>query len=100
MNPKNGFKGSSFPSFTNTSIDPRRIDPTHTHHTDVAGYDAYTQTATAPAKPQAMLRPATALLPLLLILTIYAQPEYRVPATWTPWIDHLAFDSEASRESF
>lgn len=47
-----------------------------------------------------MLRPATALLPLLLILTIYAQPEYRVPATWTPWIDHLAFDSEASRESF
>lgn len=52
-----------------------------------------------------MMPPATALLPmlaaasilLLSLSTTHAQPEYRVPAPWAPWIDHLAFDTEASR---
>lgn len=70
----------------------------------VAGYDTlHTAPAQAQAQAQAMLQPATAPLPLLagmatilLIPTAYAQPEYRVPAPWAPWIDYLAFDTEAS----
>ena len=58
-----------------------------------------------------MMRPTTALLPLLAaaaatasillisLPTTHAQPEYRVPAPWAPWIDHLTFDTEASRSS-
>jgi hypothetical protein len=50
--------------------------------------------------------PLLPLLPLLLLVmvmmaptTVLSQPEYRVPAQVAPFIDHLAFDTEARNEA-